>query len=152
MEKSKLTLNSTLNTQTPLITGPSTFQFNEAFYLFFAPYFLAGIVFILLLGITMFLITRRCLYSHPVAIERFHSFAKISNFVYFLNPFQLQDLRVDMNNTRDKNKYLVVSFMLLLNTIFSFIVLIIFCVSVTENKGNMNVKVEHSVQPNSLIQ
>lgn len=148
----ELMLNNSVNNYNLIVNGPSTFQLNEAFYLFFAPYFLLSSIFVFILGIIIYHICKRELYTHSIRLEKFYKYISIFNWIYSLNSTQLNDLKMDLANKEDKNKYFISLFILIFNTSISLTILIIFCNSLIQNDNNMNVKVERILQSNNLIQ
>ena len=131
----------------PQFTSQTTFEFNETFYIFFAPYYIISIVFTVLLGIAIYIINKKYLVYHENISNYFYKILALSRFIYSLENYQLEKIGIDSNTSNYKKKYYTVTFLLSLLTTLSIIILIIFSVSLLHNIKGLNLSVLTSVLP-----
>ena len=145
-----------LNTLTQSVTIPdledqTTFEYNETFYIFVAPYYFASILFILCIGLGFYYFSKYYLSSREDLSDKIYKIISLSRYIFSLENYQLEKLGIQPSAQIEKRKYYVVSFLLTLLAFLSIIILIIFSVSLLYNIDNLNLSINTSVVPNSVL-
>ena len=135
----------------PNLQDQTSFEYNEMFYIFVAPYYFSSVLFILCLGLGIYFFSKHFLTKNYTWNNRFYQFLSLSRYIFSLENYQLEKLGIKPNDQSETRKYYVVSFLLTLLAFLSLVTLIVFSVSLLYNVDNLNLSVATGVLPNTAM-
>ena len=141
-----ISLNYTSNFNRPILQINNPLPFNEAFYLFVAPFYLISSIFSIILVIISVLTIK--LIKKNILIFKIIYYIRIyTQFIYQLKYYERKQIKISKNN----NLYASISFIFFLNTVISILILVLFCFQWIQNNNNLNLDINSVTQPNSLL-